>query len=182
MSYKHWIYIATGLFGIGITLGLVIPVGIADLFGEEMTALEELAAILGPFQIATAAFIFIKNGSALLVSFMFSPFLCLPPVIALVVNGGLLSVVSVAVVQEESLGLLLAGILPHGIIEIPALIIGEAAALSSGVLIISALFSKGKSNRLLPGLKLNLKYLLLACLLLLPAAFIETYVTPLLLT
>ena len=182
MSYKWWIYIATGLFGTGMALGLLIPVGIADLFGEDLTALKELAAILGPFKITTAAFIFIKNVSALLVSFMFSPILCLPPIAALLVNGGLLSIISVAVVQEESLGLLLAGILPHGIIEIPALIIGEAAALSSGVLIIAAIFSKEKSSWLLPGLKRNLKFLLLACLLLLPAAIIETYVTPLFLT
>jgi len=182
MSYKWWIYIATGLFGIGMVLGLLIPVGVADLLGEEMTALKELAAILGPFQVTTATFIFIKNVTALLVSFVFSPILCLPPILALTVNGWLLSFVSVAVVQEESLGLLLAGILPHGIIEIPALIIGEAAALSSGVLIIAAIFSKEKSNWLLPGLKRNLKFLLLACLLLLPAAIIETYVTPLFLT
>ena len=128
MSYQYWIYIATGLFGIGIALGLLIPVATADLFGEELTVLEELAAVLGPFQITTAAFIFVKNVSALLVSFVFSPFLCLPPALALSVNGWLLSFVSVAVVQEESIGLLLAGILPHGIIEIPALIIGEAAA------------------------------------------------------
>jgi len=182
MSYKWWIYIATGLFGIGMVLGLLIPVGVADLLGEEMTALKELAAILVPFQVTTATFIFIKNVTALLVSFVFSPILCLPPILALTVNGWLLSFVSVAVVQEESLGLLLAGILPHGIIEIPALIIGEAAALSSGVLIIAAIFSKEKSNWLLPGLKRNLKFLLLACLLLLPAAIIETYVTPLFLT
>ncbi len=182
MSYKHWIYIATGLFGTGMVLGLLIPVGIGDLFGEDLAALKELAAILGPFKITTAVFIFIKNVSALLVSFIFSPILCLPPITALLVNGGLLSIISVAVVQEESLGLLLAGILPHGIIEIPALIMGEAAALSSGVLIIAAIFSKEKSNWLLPGLKRNLKFLMLACLLLLPAAIIETYVTPLFLT
>ena len=182
MSYKWWIYIATGLFGIGIMLGLLIPVNAANIFDEELAALKELAAILGPFQITTAVFIFLKNVSALLVSFIFSPILCLPPILALTVNGWLLSFVSVAVVQEESLGLLLAGLLPHGIIEIPALIIGEAAALSSGVLIIAAIFSKEKSNWLLPGLKRNLKFLLLACLLLLPAAIIETYVTPLFLT
>ena len=182
MRYRHWIYIATGLFGIGMALGLLIPVNAAQIFDEELAALRELAEILGPFKITTALFIFLKNVSALLTSFIFSPILCLPPILALTVNGWLLSFVSVSVVQEESLGLLLAGILPHGIIELPALIIGEAAALSSGVLVIAALFSKDKSARLLTGLKRNLKYLLLACLLLLPAAIIETYVTPLLLT
>jgi len=182
MKYKWWIFVAIGLFGVGIASGLATPVSTAELFSEDLAVIRELAAVLVPFQITTAIFIFLKNVSALLISFMFSPILCLPPIIALIVNGGLISFISVAVVQEESLGLLLAGLLPHGIFELPALIMGEAAALSSGALIIVALVSKEKKDLLLPGLKQNLRYLLVACTLLLPAAIIETYVTPLFLT
>ena len=182
MSYKRWIFVAIGLFGVGIASGLATPVNIVELFSEDLSAIRELAAVLVPFQITTAIFIFLKNVSALLISFMFSPILCLVPIIALTVNGWLISFISVAVVQEESLGLLLAGLLPHGIFELPALIMGEAAALSSGALIIVALVSKEKKDLLLPGLKQNLRYLLVACTLLLPAAIIETYVTPLFLT
>ena len=181
MSYKRWIFVAIGLFGVGIALGLTTPVSTAELFSENLAAFEELAAIFVPFQITTAIFIFLKNVSALLISFVFSPILCLVPIIALIVNGGLISFISVAVVQEESLGVLLAGLLPHGIFELPALIMGEAAALSFGALTIVALVSK-KKDLLLPGLKQNLRYLLIACTLLLPAAIIETYVTPLFLT
>ncbi len=182
MSYKRWIFVAIGLFGVGIALGLTTPVSTIELFSEDLAAIRELAAILEPFKVTTAVFIFLKNVSALLISFMFSPILCLVPIIALTVNGWLISFISVAVVQEESLGLLLAGLLPHGIFELPALIMGEAAALSSGALIIVALVSKEKKDLLLPGLKQNLRYLLVACTLLLPAAIIETYVTPLFLT
>ena len=182
MSYKRWIFVAIGLFGVGIASGLATPVNIAELFSEDLAAIRELAAILEPFKVTTAVFIFLKNVSALLISFMFSPILCLVPILALTVNGWLISFISVAVVQEESLGLLLAGLLPHGIFELPALIMGEAAALSSGALIIVALVSKEKKDLLLPGLKQNLRYLLVACTLLLPAAIIETYVTPLFLT
>ncbi len=179
MSYKWWIYISIGLFGIGIAFGLATPASIAKLLSEDMAALRELAAILGPFKITTAIFIFLKNVSALLVSFIFSPILCLVPILTLTLNGWLLSFISVAVVQEESLGLLLAGLLPHGIFELPALIMGEAAALSFGVLAMVAVVSKERRNLLLPGLKQNSRYLLIACILLLPAAIIETYVTPL---
>lgn len=179
MSYRSWIYVATGLFGIGIVIGLVTPA--ADPLNEELAALRELAAMLGPFKISTAIFIFLKNASALLFSFIFSPILCLVPVLALTLNGWLLSLVSVAVVQEESLGLLLAGLLPHGVFELPAIIIGEAAALSFGAMVMIAIFSKGRRNQLRPNLRQNLKYLALAAILLLPAAIIETYITPLLL-
>jgi len=182
MNYKRWIFVAIFLFGIGMAFGLAMPVGIANLLAEDLDALRELGAILGPFQVSTAIFIFLKNVSALLLSFIFSPILCLLPILALTVNGWLLSFVSVSVVQEESLGLLLAGLLPHGILELPALIMGEAAALSFGALAITALVSKERRNLLLPGLKQNLRYLTVACILLLPAAIIETYITPLFLT
>jgi stage II sporulation protein M len=182
MSYKKWIFIAVGLFAIGMAIGLAMPTNIAGLLTEDLAAIEALASILGPFQVTTVLIIFLKNVSALLVSFLFSPLLCLVPILALTVNGWLLSFVSVIIVQEESLGLLLAGLLPHGIIELPALIIGEAAALSFGTMTIVALIAKNKRNQLLPNLKQNLRYLVIAFALLLPAAIIETYITPLFLT
>ena len=182
MSYKKWIFIAVGLFAIGMAFGLAMPTNIGGLLTEDLAAIEALASILGPFQVTTAIIIFLKNVSALLVSFLFSPLLCLVPILALTVNGWLLSFVSVIVVQEESLGLLLAGLLPHGIFELPALIIGEAAALSFGTMTIVALIAKNRRSQLLPNLKRNLRYLVIAFALLLPAAIIETYITPLFLT
>lgn len=182
MSYKRWLFVAAFLFGIGMAIGLAMPASIPDLLAEDLAALRELSALLGPFQVSTAIFIFLKNVSALLFSFLFSPILCLSPILALTLNGWLLSFISVSVIQQESLGLLVAGLLPHGIIEIPALIIGEAAALSFGALAMTALVSKKRRNLLLPGLKRNLRYLIIAFILLLPAAIIETYVTPLFLT
>ena len=182
MSYKRWIFVAIGLFAIGIAVGLAIPTDIADFLAEDLATLEELGIIFGPFQISTAIFIFFKNVSALLLSFIFSPILCLTPIIALLVNGLVLSFVSTLVIQEESLGLLLAALLPHGIFELPALIIGEAAALSFGAMAIVALISKEKRSQLLPNLKRNLRYLVIAFALLLPAAIIETYISPLFLT
>ena len=181
MSYKRWSFIAILLFCIGLAIGLATPLSIAGLMSEEIAALEELSRILVPFSFLTVILIFIKNVSALVVSFVLSPILCLAPILSLTVNGWLLAFVSSAVVQEESLGFLLAGLLPHGIFEIPALIIGQAAALSFGTMAMLALFRRRRSL-LLPSLKQNLRYLLIAIGLLLPAAIIETYATPLLLT
>jgi stage II sporulation protein M len=183
MRYRFWVLIAGGLFVVGMVIGLVIgatmPASIVDPLLEELSVLEQLSMFLDPFQATTVAFIFLKNVSALLFSFIFSPILCLIPVLALAFNGLLLSFVSVIVAQEKSLGLVVAGLLPHGIFEIPALIIGEAAALSFGAMTIIALISREKRKLLLPNLKKNLKYLLLAFGLLVPAAIIETFVSPL---
>ena len=179
LSYRSWLIIAIALFGAGILLGVLMPVTSAELLNDDMTALREMAAMLGPFQFSTAVFIFFKNVLALAVSFVFSPILLLVPVLALTMNGWIISFVSVMVAREESWGFLLAGILPHGILELPAIIMGEAAALSFGALTITALFSKGKKSLIIPNIKQNAKYLLIAVALLLPAAVIETYITPL---
>jgi stage II sporulation protein M len=183
MRYRFWVIIASALFVIGIVAGLAIsaimPDDINGFLSEEIAALEELSTILEPFQLTTAVLIFLKNVSVLLLSIIFSPVLCLLPALALVLNGLLLSFVSALISQEESTSLLLAGLLPHGIFEIPALIIGEAAALSFGFAAIVALIFKEKRHLLLPNLKQNMKYFLLALALLVLAAIIETFVTPL---
>ena len=185
-SYKRWILVAIFLFvvgfGIGLALSLITPTSIIDLISEDIAAIEELASILVPFSALTVLLIFLKNASTLLLSFIFSPVFCLVPILALTFNGGVLAFVSVIISEEKSIGYVLAGLLPHGIFEIPALILGEAAALSFGTIVILALFKKEMRNILPLCLKNNLKYLIIALALLLPAAIIETYITPLLLT
>lgn len=180
MSYKWWVFIAIFLFGIGMVLGLATPADMTPLLAEDIAALEELAELLASLpQSSILVIIFIKNVSAVLISFVFSPILCLTPVMALTVNGWILGLVATSVMQEKSLGYLLAGLLPHGIFELPAFIMGEAAALNFGTAVILALFSKEKRKLLLPNLRHNLRYLAVALALFLPAAIIETYVTPL---
>ena len=181
MSYKKTIFIAIFLFCAGLLLGLLVPTNIIGVLPETVPQIEGLGGLLAPFHIITCVLIFLKNTSALLVSFFLSPILCLIPVFALVLNGWILGLVSAEVAQETSWGLVLAGILPHGIFELPALILGEAAAFSFGAAVIAALFKPERRNRLGQALARNLRRLLLAFILLIPAAVIETYITPLLL-
>ena len=182
MNYKKWIFIAIFLFGIGLVFGLATPTSGINLLSEDVAAFEELGSILVPFKFLTVILILAKNVSALLLSFALSPIFCLMPILALTVNGWLIAFISAIVIQEESLGFVLAGLLPHGIFELPAFILGEAAALSFGAMAILALFKKERRNLLLPSLKQNLRYLMVAFVLLVPAAIIEIYITPLLLT
>ncbi len=182
MNYKKWIFIAIFLFGIGLVFGLATPTSDINLLSEDIAALQELSNILVPFNFLTVILILVNNVATLLLSFALSPIFCLMPILALTANGWLIAFVSAAVIQEESLGFVLAGLLPHGIFELPAFILGEAAALSFGAMAILALFKKERRNLLLPGLKQNLRYLMVALVLLVPAAIVEIYITPLLLT
>lgn len=171
------------MFGIGLVLGLTTPTDVTGLLTEDVAdELDELVELLAPLpQSSLFVLIFVKNVSAVLISFIFSPFFCLVPVVALTINGWLLGLVSTIVVQEKSLGYLLAGLLPHGILELPALIMAEAAALSFGATLLLAPFKEERRKLLLPNLRKNLRYLIIALALFLPAAIIETYLTPLLL-
>ena len=182
MSFRWWVLITGCLLGIGFGVGLVLtltmPFQVAGLLSEELAALRQLAEMLSPYQTRTAIIIFIQNSSTLLLSFMFSPVLCLLPVLLLLFNGLVIGFISVFAAQQESIGFVLLGLLPHGILEIPAIIIGEAAALSFGAMAVLALFSKERRILLIPNLKQNLKYLAIAGILLVPAAIIETFVTP----
>jgi len=180
MRYRWWVIIAIALFGAGIAFGLADPFNTAGLLSDELASLGELAGILAPFTFSMFIFIFIKNVMTLFFSFAFAPIFCIVPVVTLVLNGGILGLVVTIVMEQESLGFVLAGVLPHGIIELSALFIGEAAALSLGVMLITALFKKEKRGLLLPSLRQNLRYLTLAVGLMLPAAAIETFLTPLL--
>ncbi|MBU2608669.1 MAG: stage II sporulation protein M [Chloroflexi bacterium] len=182
MKYRDWLFIAIALFVISIIVGWSIPNDISGLLGEDIAQLAQLSNFLLSLPpIVTALLIFLKNSLSLLISFALSPLLCLIPILALAFNGALLGSISAAIIERESVGLLLAGILPHGVIELPAFIIGEAAALSFGSLAIVSLFKKDARDSLWPHLKQNLKYLTIALALLLPAAFIEAFITPLLL-
>ena len=180
MGYKRWMLVAIALFGVGLALGLVVPVGSVSLLSEDIVALGELGGFLFSLPPAlTAAAIFFKNVLALLFSFALSPIFCLAPIAALILNGWVLTMVSTMIIQEESPGFVLAGLLPHGIIELPAFILGEAAALSFGFMVMLAMVKKREKSQLLPSLKQNSKYLAIAVALLVPAAIIETFVTPL---
>ncbi len=179
VTNKRWILVAVSLFGLSLVFGMVAPSGIRNLISGDIAYLAEVADLHPPFSFGTFIFILSKNVLALLASFILSPFFCLAPVVALVANGWLIGFVLTVAAEKKSLFFALAGFLPHGILEIPAFILGEAAALSFGVMMLTVLMRKERKDRVLFYLKQNLSYLGVAFALLVPAAVIETYITPL---
>ncbi len=181
-KYTYFIIAAIALFGTGIALGLVSPQGLGGLPEGQISALEELARLLaGLPKIAVFFIILLKNIIALFASFVLSPLLLAMPVFSLLLNGWVVGIVSEAVVSERSLQFLLAGLLPHGVIEIPAIIFGDAVAMSFGLSVILAIFSARRRETLQASVTQDVKALAIAMAFLLPAAVIETYLTPLLL-
>ena len=109
MKLRIWLFISAGLFIFGLLLGLLIPTEGAGLFLEEAAALDEMAEIIAPLpQFAVFIFILLKNISVIVFSFIMSPLLCIVPAITLVINGGVIGLVSAIIIEEESLSFLLA--------------------------------------------------------------------------
>ena len=179
MKFKHWFLLASGIFVFGMLLGIVAP---ADLLPEDVSMLEETAqSLAGLPLLAIFIFILINNVLAVTLSFALSPFLGVVPVIALLINGWILTVVAVDIAAQESVGYVLAGILPHGIFEIPAFIMAQAAAISFAYSVVAGVFDREKRGEIQASFRLNIRYVGAGLVLMIPAAAIETFVTPMLL-
>ncbi len=123
-----------------------------------------------------------NNWRAMLLTAMygFIPFLFLP-LISLLVNGALLGVVTAAYhANGMSMALLLAGLLPHGIFELPAMVLSIACGVQ---LCRNMCLLVTSSPRRVPMVELLGDLLRVMVLLVAPmtvaAALIECYVTPL---
>ncbi|SHM06013.1 stage II sporulation protein M [Caldanaerovirga acetigignens] len=133
-------------------------------------------------KLSIARYIFQNNARALFVMIFGGIAFGIVPFFALIFNGFVVGVVlALNFYNGQSLYFFLAGMLPHGILELPAILTGAAFGLKTGA---ELLFSKGEIR--LRILKKNLKESILAFGILIPilliAAFIEAVVTPLLLS
>jgi stage II sporulation protein M len=179
-SYRRWLLVAALLFGSGLVIGIFSPESVKALFSGEIAGLRNIASLYAPFRFSTFLFILFKNALSLLVSFILSPLLDIMPLVSLFANGWLIGFIATITTEKRGVLFLLLGILPHGIFELPAFFIGEAAALSFGAAVLLAIFKRERRAELPQNLKQNILRLVVALALLIPAAIIETYVTPLL--
>lgn len=173
---------------LGMVLAALLGVGVGLLFPQQayetLNAFMEQVADSGVIDEAGEMPVFallLNNWRAMLVSaaYGFIPFLFLP-VMSLVVNGALLGMLAAIFAANGTSPLAyLAGILPHGIFEIPALIF----AIACGVCLCRNMCRLVVSNpdRVpLPALLEDLLRVLVLVIapLTAAAAFVECYVTP----
>lgn len=136
--YRNYVWAAALLLSLGILLGvlatLYYPQTIEkalQMVGEELQRLGKdiLSSPLGQ----GILILFWHNLQALLLITVLGLALGVYPAFAMLFNGLIIGVVGALSVQNSSLAVFIAGILPHGIFEIPALIIGAAIGLRVGI-------------------------------------------------
>ena len=127
--------------------------------------------------LATFWLILTNNLRVCLISLITAPILLFEPIVP-IVNGALISAIgAITIAKTGSVSFFLAGILPHGILEMAGILTCAAAALSLGITFDVALFTKG-IKAAWPEMQFQLKVFLAGVLAIPLSALIETYITP----
>jgi len=172
---KRNLLLATALFTVSIILGTFSP---SELFEE---ILNELAQLLGPVQsLGTPALlliIFLNNAIKALLIIVLGILMGLPPLLFVTYNGFIIGAVISGYKSVVGWGVIAAALAPHGVIEIPLLLLATSLGFTVGRESWRWLLRRRSQVReqLKRGLKLYLKWILGGLLV---AAVIEVFATP----
>jgi stage II sporulation protein M len=177
-SIRLYIGLSIFIFALTTVMGYYTAAYLPEIASEWSSQLEMLKWILDQPPLLIMMIIFLKNLLACTVSVLLGLGLGLMPLIVVTSNGFLIGIVSYDVLQKEGLLYLLAGILPHGVIELPVVLLSIAVGFRLGYLV--ALSILGEKVDLTGEARTAVRLLFLRFMpLLLLAAFIETFITPL---
>jgi stage II sporulation protein M len=190
---KHYLIASLIAFAAGWAAGATGYGGMDRLAEQTMESMRELAGMIGSAdnpQLMLFLFIFINNAVKAAMFVLSGALFGVLPIFVLITNGTMLGWLLQNPVNPEMGGLELfaRGILPHGIVELPALIIACAYGIRFGFLLIRTLFLSfvparreraGEELRRFLAMLVPLMALLTVAMFV--AAVIETTVTPALL-
>lgn len=167
---RNFIYAAFAIFVFFILVGYFIP---APAFIEQAIR-EFIASLLVKTQnmswIELFGFIFFNNTQSSFFGMIFGFIFGILPLLTIIVNGYLLGFVSAKIVETEGI-MILWRLLPHGVFELPAVLISMGLGLKIGTFI----FKKKKIESLKEFSLKSLKaFLFIIIPLLIIAALIET--------
>lgn len=184
---KLLLWCAVGLLGaiaVGAVLGLVSPEAVEQAIATITQVIEQAGVIDADGQISVFALLN-NNWSAMLTALLYGviPFICLPA-LNIVSNGFLLGILGAWYVTSQfSLAAYLAGLLPHGIFELPALVLSCACGLRLCQRCTRLLTHHADYHTVLETLADVLRVMvLMVAPMLIAAAFIECYITPIIMS
>ncbi len=188
--YRRYFVAAAMLFTLGLGLGILTAVYYPDLILEAFQMIGEQLAQLGEDILGGPLgqgilFLFWHNLRAVLLVVFLGLALGVYPAFSMLFNGLIIGVVGVISVGSASWAAFLAGIVPHGVFEIPALLLGAAIGMRLGL---GPLLSRKRSTFATSGpttwrgygqeLRDAVVLLTLSIFLLALAAIVEVAVTP----
>lgn len=178
---RIYILLSIALFFLAAVMGYFAAALDPETAAGWTKELQMLKWILDQPPILIMVIIFFKNLLACALAVLLGLGLGLVPLMVVTSNGFLLGIVSYGAVQKAGVLYLLAGTLPHGIIELPVVLASNAVGFRLGHLLTLTIL--GEKADLAGETRIALQLLLrwFAPLLLLAAA-IETFITPVILS
>jgi stage II sporulation protein M len=173
-------YLKTSLviFGSGIVAGSMSVTLVPELAGHFESSVVGFVKIFhGLSKLQLAAAIFLNNALKTLLAILLGSLFGVIPVVILLANGIALGVVFSLSAESRGPWLSLLSILPHGILELPAVFLGTSIGLMIGSHVVKGLL--GRAETTLPGeLVRGLRFFCTVILpLLLVAALVEAFLT-----
>jgi stage II sporulation protein M len=169
LESKRYILTITALFLFSIFLGILFP----DFFKEKILELIKgmMELFVGKNLSETISLIFLNNARACLFSILLGIMFGILPIISAVFNGYLVGFVIKFAVAEEGLSVLWR-LLPHGIFELPAVLISMGLGLRFGI----EIFKKNPGKTLKINFQESMRaFFIIIIPLLLIAALIEGF-------
>lgn len=152
-SISNYIWAAVAIFIGGGLLGWVSTGVLQEIMIQQISGLKEISEQLQQgdhVQWNFFTFIFWNNATKAVLVIFAGVLAGIVPIFFLVINGGVLGFILHLSWQQgaDMYDVIVKGLLPHGIIEIPAIIIACAFGLKFGVVILRYLGELTKSSRL----------------------------------
>jgi len=174
---RAFLFLMMGLFlisvGSGVALGQFLSLDSLAFVRRAFSGLLQLSPI------ALVLVIFLNNALKSLVALLLGVLFGIAPAIFVTVNGFLIGVLSEQLSREKGVGFTFAALAPHGLLELPAVLISSAIGMNLGYELIRSLRGRGSVGReIRTGLAFFVRWLLPLFLI---AAAVEVFVTPLLL-
>jgi stage II sporulation protein M len=178
-SSRKYILIMTGIFIISVIAGFLASLKDLGLSGNYLDMMKEsFGWIKDLHPVGIMLVIFLNNAVKSLLAIVLGAGFGIIPVIFVGGNGLLLGLVANQVSREQGVLFVLAAILPHGIMEIPMILISSGLGLRLGYLMYSSIMGKETDMRSELAQSLRI-YMRIVVPLLFVSAVVETFVTPL---
>jgi stage II sporulation protein M len=170
--------LATGIFVVSLVLGTLIGQNMVEGFLGQFGAVLEPMTSVGKLSIVLVLIVFINNAIKTLGMVFLGILLGLPPLFIIGLNGFILGGLGSALESAKGWTYVVASFVPHGVVEIPVILLATALGFTIGVESLKWLArreSRVKSH-LSDSLKVYLRWILPGLAV---AAIIEGFVTPL---
>jgi len=150
-AIRKTLVFVTILFILGIVAGWYSTGSLSEIINQQMGGIRDISETLSKSaspKWSFFVFIFFNNSIKAVVMIFLGLFVGVLPILFLLINGMVVGyLVHSSMEQGNSLfDLVVKGLLPHGIIEIPAIIIACAFGLQMGLLVFSSLGGSGKGE------------------------------------